>query len=110
MMTALAHEGRMRLFRRLVQAGEGGMPAGDLARAEAINFTTASAQLSQLAQAGLAQRTREGRSIIYTADYTRIRSLIAFMMEDCCAGRREILQPLISLAQACCQPQERTRP
>lgn len=93
-LSALAHDGRLDLFRRLVQAGPEGLPAGKLAEDANVNFTTASAQLSILAQSGLATRQRHGRSIIYRADYGAIRALIAFLMEDCCAGRQDILAPL----------------
>lgn len=103
-LSALAHEGRLDLFRRLVQAGSDGVPAGDLAAAAAVNLTTASAQLSVLSNAGLVAGRRHGRSIIYTANYKAIRLLIAFLMEDCCRGRSEILEPLgkIVAKAACC--------
>ncbi len=108
---ALAHEARLDLFRRLVQAGPEGIPAGDLARAAGVNFTTASAQLSVLAKAGLIAGRRAGRSIIYTADYGAIRALVAFLMEDCCRGRPEILEPLADIATkaACCGTSEGDR-
>ncbi|MEL6285835.1 MAG: helix-turn-helix domain-containing protein [Pseudomonadota bacterium] len=111
-LSALAHEGRLDLFRRLVRAGEAGMPAGDLARAAGLNLTTSSAQLSVLATARLVARARDGRSIIYTADYARISGLLSFLMEDCCAGRPEILTPLadITTHAACCDPDERPTP
>ncbi|MBL4619713.1 MAG: helix-turn-helix transcriptional regulator [Marinicaulis sp.] len=101
---ALAHEGRLGLFRLLVKAGPSGLAAGEVADAARINFTTASAQLSVLAHAGLVTNRREGRSIIYMADYDAIRSLIMFLMEDCCQGNAEILGPLVERASraACC--------
>ncbi len=101
---ALAHEGRLGLFRLLVKAGPSGLAAGDVADAAHINFTTASAQLSVLAHAGLVSSRREGRSVIYMADYDAIRSLITFLMEDCCQGNAEILGPLAERAPtaACC--------
>lgn len=95
---ALAHEGRLELFRRLVRAGPEGMAAGAVARAAGINLTTASAQLSQLAHAGLVDGRRHGRSIVYTVDYRNIRGLIAFLMEDCCQQRPEIIAPLFDIA------------
>ncbi|MEL6663920.1 MAG: metalloregulator ArsR/SmtB family transcription factor [Pseudomonadota bacterium] len=105
-LSALAHEGRLTIFRTLVRAGPEGMAAGDVAAASGSAFTTASAQLAVLARAGLVTNEREGRSIIYRADYGQMRDLIGFLVEDCCAGRPEILQPLASLATACCTPSE----
>lgn len=103
-LSALAHEGRLDLLRRLVRAGPDGVPAGDLAKAAAVNFTTASAQLSVLGHAGLVTKRRDGRSILYAADYTALRALIAFLMEDCCQGRAELLAPLAEIAASprCC--------
>lgn len=97
-LSALAHEGRLGLFKLLVRAGPEGMAAGELARAAGANLTTASAQLSVLAQAGLVGSRREGRSVIYAADYQRISALLAFLMQDCCQGRAEILGPLADMA------------
>ncbi|MEO1408210.1 MAG: metalloregulator ArsR/SmtB family transcription factor [Pseudomonadota bacterium] len=98
-LSALAHEGRLSLFRQLVRAGPSGVAAGDLAHAVGANFTTVSAQLAVLANAGLVTNRREGRSIRYIADYDAIRSVMAFLMEDCCQGRPEILTPLASIAK-----------
>ncbi|MEM7662307.1 MAG: metalloregulator ArsR/SmtB family transcription factor [Pseudomonadota bacterium] len=97
-LSALAHEGRLSLFRQLVRAGPSGVAAGDLAQAVGANFTTVSAQLAVLANAGLVTNRREGRSIRYIADYDAIRSVMAFLMEDCCQGRPEILTPLAGIA------------
>ncbi|MEM9738413.1 MAG: helix-turn-helix domain-containing protein [Pseudomonadota bacterium] len=101
-LSALAHDRRLSLFRTLVQAGPEGMAAGDVASANAVAFTTASAQLAILARAGLITSERQGRSIIYAANYAGIRSLIAFLMEDCCGGRADILEPLAAFATTCC--------
>lgn len=103
-MSALAHEGRLRLFRRLVVAGYEGLAVGDLAEAVEQNFGTASAQLLVLANAGLVEKQRKGRSIIYFANFKEIQGLIAFLMQDCCQGRVEIMQPLADIAAdaLCC--------
>jgi len=98
-LSALAHESRLDLFQRLVQAGPNGIPAGALAKEAGLNFTTASAQLATLAQAGLVRRQRLGRSIIYVADYETIGSLIAFLVKDCCRGRREVVDPIVQMSK-----------
>ncbi len=105
-LSALAHDGRLDLFRRLVRVGPEGIAAGDLARIAGLNVTTASAQVAVLARAGLVTGRRDGRSVIYTADYDAIRGLIGFLLEDCCQGRPEILVPLADQATraACCAP------
>ncbi len=40
--------------------------------------------------AGLVRSRREGRSIIYSADYERMRDLLGFLVADCCGGRPEL--------------------
>lgn len=93
-LSALAHPGRLRAFRVLVQAGPEGMAAGEIARATDSMANTLSTSLNRLAGAGLVSSRRKGRSIIYTAGYQRMRELLTFLMEDCCAGDPEICAPL----------------
>jgi ArsR family transcriptional regulator len=103
-LSALAHPGRLEVFRLLVRAGPEGMAAGDIARATGSLANTLSANLNLLAAAGLVSSRRDGRSIIYAAGYDRMRDLLAFLMEDCCGGNAEICAPLAAIAEraACC--------
>ena len=101
-LSALAHPGRLEMFRRLVQAGSEGIAAGDLARATGSLANTLSANLNVLSHAGLVNARRAGRSIIYTADYGRMRGLVAYLLEDCCGGRPEICAPLAEVASRAC--------
>lgn len=93
-LSALAHEGRLGIFRLLVRAGPEGMAAGDIARASGMLPNTLSSNLNILSGAGLVTSHRVGRSIIYSAAYDRMRDLLAFLMEDCCASAAEICAPL----------------
>jgi DNA-binding transcriptional ArsR family regulator len=83
---ALAQEHRLALFRLLVQAGEGGMPAGAIAEALGVPNSSLSFHLAQLHKAGLVQQERQHRSIIYRADYAAMNDLLGYLMENCCAG------------------------
>ena len=107
-LSALAHEGRLQVFRLLVQAGEEGMAAGDIARATGALANTLSSNLNILSAAGLVTSQRAGRSIIYTAAYDRMRELLAFLMEDCCGGSPEICAPLAAIASRACDAEGRT--
>jgi DNA-binding transcriptional ArsR family regulator len=107
-LAALAHPGRLEVFRLLVQAGADGMAAGDIARATGSLANTLSTNLSILAGAGLVASRRDGRSIIYTAGYDRMRELLAFLVEDCCAGKPEICAPLTAIASRTCGAEART--
>lgn len=81
---ALAQESRLAVFRLLIQQGPEGMPAGHVAEALGIPPATLSFHLAQLGHAGLVLSRRDGRRIIYSADYAGIRELIAFLTEKCC--------------------------
>lgn len=101
-LAALAHEGRLSTFRLLVQAGPDGLAAGEIARRLGVLPNTLSASLNVLSHAGLIDSRRDGRSIIYTARYEAMRALLAFLVEDCCAGSPEICAPLAALASQAC--------
>lgn len=101
-LSALAHPGRLEVFRLLVRAGPEGMAAGDIARATGSLANTLSANLNILAAAGLVTARRDGRSIIYAAGYDRMRELLSFLMEDCCAGNPQICAPLAAVASQGC--------
>jgi ArsR family transcriptional regulator len=55
-----------------------------LAERLGVPATTLSFHLAQLANAGLVVQRREGRSIIYSAAYSRMNDLLTFMTENCC--------------------------
>lgn len=93
-LSALAHPARLEVFRLLVRAGPQGLAAGEIARATGSLANTLSTNLAILSAAGLVASRRDGRSIIYTAGYARMRELLGFLMEDCCAGAPEICAPL----------------
>lgn len=101
-LSALANASRLTIFRLLVQAGAPGLAAGEIARLAHIVPSTLSTHLSLLTQAGLIRGRRESRSIIYTADYARMRELLGFLLEDCCAGAPEVCAPLAEIARAAC--------
>lgn len=85
-LAALAQDNRLDVFRLLVRAGPEGLPAGEIAGRLGIAAATLSFHLSQLRQAGLVTMKREGRSLIYSADYKGMNALMAFLTENCCAG------------------------
>jgi DNA-binding transcriptional ArsR family regulator len=85
-LAALAQETRLDIFRLLVQAGPGGLPAGAIAARLGLPPATLSFHLSQLKQAGLTTFRRDGRSLIYAAEYPAMTGLIAYLSENCCRG------------------------
>jgi ArsR family transcriptional regulator len=85
-LSALAQEHRLALFRLLIQAGEDGMAAGRIAQALGLPNSSLSFHLAQLQNAGLIKQERQGRSLIYRANYAKMNSLIAYLTENCCGG------------------------
>src|SRR6202142_3103140 len=88
-LAALAQETRLAIFRRLVRAGPAGESAGSIADALRTPAPTLSFHLKELERAGLITQRRESRSLFYAARYDGMRELLAYLVEDCCAGRPE---------------------
>jgi ArsR family transcriptional regulator, arsenate/arsenite/antimonite-responsive transcriptional repressor len=85
-LSALAQEHRLAAFRLLVQAGSDGMAAGVLAEKLDMPASSLSFHLAHLTQAGLILQRREGRSLVYSANYAAMGMLMAFLTENCCGG------------------------
>ena len=83
---ALANEHRLSVFRLLVRAGADGLPAGAIAAELGIPNSSLSFHLAHLNQAGLVTQERQGRSLIYSANYAAVNALVGYLMENCCAG------------------------
>jgi len=81
---SLSQETRFRVFRLLVEYGPEGAPAGGLSEALGIPHNTLSFHLSHMSKAGLVLSRREGRSIIYSANFEFFTNLIRYMVKDCC--------------------------
>ena len=108
-LSALSQESRLEVFRLLVKAGPDGLAAGEIARRLKTAANTMSAQLLLLSNAGLVRARRDGRSIIYTADFDAMGQLLLYLTEDCCAGKPEVCAPLSRTVNACCPPRRATR-
>ena len=94
---ALAQETRLKLFRLLVVAGTEGLTPGQMAETLDVTPTALSFHLKELSHAGLVSTERDGRNIIYRADYGAMDTLLAFLTEECCQGR----PCLVTTTQAC---------
>lgn len=92
---ALAQPTRVEIFQRLVKQGPDGVSAGDLAAELAVPAPTLSFHLKELAANGLILSRKEGRSVIYAANYGGIRGLVEFLLADCCQGDPRLCGPYI---------------
>jgi ArsR family transcriptional regulator, arsenate/arsenite/antimonite-responsive transcriptional repressor len=86
-LTALAQDNRLDVFRLLVRAGPEGMAAGEVAEVLDLAPNTLTFHFDRLRMAGLVTVRREGRSMIYAAEYERMNALLAYLTEHCCQGR-----------------------
>jgi ArsR family transcriptional regulator len=85
-LTALAQSSRLAIFRLLVQVGEAGMPAGKIAERLEIAPSSLSFHLKELVHAEMILQKQEGRFLIYSANYTRMKAVLGFLSENCCNG------------------------
>jgi DNA-binding transcriptional ArsR family regulator len=84
-LAALAQDNRLDVFRLLVKPD--GMPAGEIASALDLAPNTLTFHFDRLRAAGLVTVRREGRSMIYAAQYEAMNALLAYLTENCCQGR-----------------------
>lgn len=103
-LAALAQDHRLAVFRLLVQAGPEGMPAGQVAEALDLAPNTLTFHFDRLRTAGLVTVRRDGRSMIYAAQFETMNALLGFLTENCCAGSPGQCAPAI------CQPVKARRP
>jgi DNA-binding transcriptional ArsR family regulator len=101
LLSALAQGHRLAVFRLLVKAGPEGLPAGVIAQEVGVRPNTLSTHLAILGHTGLVNARREGRSVIYAADYGAMRALLGFLVADCCGGAPEICAELGALIPDC---------
>lgn len=85
-LNALANEHRLAIFRVLVQAGPEGRAAGAIAERLDIPASSLSFHLAHLHRAGLVTQRRDGRSLVYAADFAVMNGLVGFLTENCCGG------------------------
>jgi DNA-binding transcriptional ArsR family regulator len=102
-LAALAQGNRLDVFRLLVQAGPDGMAAGRVAEALGLAPNTLTFHFDRLRLAGLVTVRREGRSMIYAAQFEAMNTLLGFLTENCCQGTAD------NCAPAVCKPTKSKR-
>lgn len=92
---ALSSPVRFAVLRHLIASGPQGETAGALATHLATPAPTLSFHLKELQHAGLIQSRKEGRFVIYAANYGGIRAAIDFLLTDCCQGDPRLCGPYV---------------
>lgn len=101
-LSALAHPTRLDAFRRLVRSEPGGLSTGQLVEASGLSQSTFSSHLAILVSAGLVVSEKHGRQMIQRANIDALRDLMLFLAKDCCDGRAELCEPLVTeLSNSC---------
>ncbi len=97
-LEALGNPTRLRIYRALVKAGDGGMTVGKLQARLDIAPSTLSHHLKSMLIVGLISQERQSTTLICRAKYDVMRSLVEFLVDECCA--EGVCPPAISKADA----------
>lgn len=84
-LEALGNPTRLRIYRILVKAGDAGMSVGKLQMKLDIAGSTLSHHLKSMLIVGLIHQERQSTSLICRANYDVMRSLVGFLVSECCA-------------------------
>ncbi|WP_212524702.1 helix-turn-helix domain-containing protein [Actibacterium sp. MT2.3-13A] len=99
-LSALAHEGRLSVFRLLARRAPEGVRPSEIATALGLKPNTLSVYLGALERAGLLNSERQGKSVFYSVHLARMGALVDFLAADCCRGRPDLCAPLTARALA----------
>ena len=99
-LAALAQDNRLDVYRLLVQAGPDGLPAGQVAAALGLAPNTLTFHFDRLRAAALVSVRREGRSMIYAAQYDTMNALLGYLTDNCCKGASDACAPTALQADA----------
>lgn len=84
-LAALAQESRLAIFRLLVRRGPEGYAAGEISERLKIPGPGLSFHLKEMAHAGLVSPRKEGRYVIYAANFQRMNAVMAYLSANCCS-------------------------
>lgn len=102
-LAALAQATRLSIFRKLIEAGPEGTPAGRIGEDLDVPPATLSFHLKELAHAGLISPRQEGRFIYYSVDFEHMAALMTFLTQNCCQGMPEKCLTVMEAAlSGCC--------
>ena len=94
-LEALGNPTRLRIYRALVRAGDAGMSVGKLQTKLDVAASTLSHHLKSMLIVGLIHQERQSTTLICRANYDLMRSLLDFLVAECCV-------------ESACQPAHQT--
>ena len=84
-LEALGNPTRLKIYRTLVKAGDDGMSVGKLQSKLDVAASTLSHHLKSMVIVGLVHQDRQSTTLICRANYDVMRSLVGFLVAECCA-------------------------
>lgn len=87
-LEALGNPTRLKIYRALVRAGDGGHSVGTLQSMLDVAPSTLSHHLKSLMIVGLITQERQATTLICRAHYDVMQSLVDFLVAECCADAR----------------------
>lgn len=85
-LSALAQESRLAIFRLLIEQGPDGLPVGLIGERLGLPSATLSFHLKELLHAGLVTSRQSGRFIYYAPVIAAVNDLVGYLMDNCCTG------------------------
>ncbi len=101
LLKELGHPTRLSIYRRLVVAGEEGLPVGELQKELDIPASTLSHHISALVTVGLVKQRRQGRTLFCTTQYAVLQELLSFITDQCCTGTQSTITSLTESSVHC---------
>lgn len=83
-LEALGNPTRLRIYRTLVRAGGAGSSVGKLQSRLDLAASTLSHHLKAMIAVGLIVQERQGTTLICRANYEMMRSIVDFLVDECC--------------------------
>ncbi len=85
-LAELGHVHRLAIYRTLIQAGDQGLPVGEVQKALQIPNSTLSHHISRMVNVGLVKQTRKSRTLYCIAQYRALNDVLLYLQENCCKG------------------------
>lgn len=92
-LSALAQESRLAVYRLLVEHAPDGLAASAIAENLGLANATLSFHLKELVHAGLITSRQDGRFIYYSPVLEVMNALVGFLTENCCCATGQTCAP-----------------
>ncbi len=92
-LSALAQESRLAVYRLLVEHAPEGLAASAIAEKLELANATLSFHLKQLVHAGLITSRQDGRFIYYSPVLDAMTALVGYLTENCCSASGKSCAP-----------------